>query len=54
MLKQRTAGLVADDHLFPMPHPRGIAVDDQGFYRSPLIAANNMNKLYSELVLLPV
>ena len=54
MRKQRTAGLIADDRLFPNPRPRGIAIDDQGFYRSPLIPANKMNKLYSELVLLPI
>jgi acetoacetyl-CoA synthetase len=54
MRKQRTAGLVADDRLFPTPLPRGIAIDDQAFYRSPLIVANELDQLYSELVLLPV
>src|SRR5262245_63738669 len=34
--RQRTAGLVADDHLFPLPCPQGIPIDDRGFYRSPL------------------
>ncbi|HJS86545.1 MAG TPA: acetoacetate--CoA ligase [Acetobacteraceae bacterium] len=51
--RQRTLALVADAHLFPKP-PRGISKVDYALYRSPLLEAPDLDKLYSELVLLPI
>lgn len=51
--RQRTLALVADQRLFPV-RPRGILKSDHTFYRSPLLDAGTLDKLYSELVLLPV
>jgi len=51
--RQRTLALVADERLFPVP-PRGIPKADYAFYRSPLLEAGDLDRLYSELVLLPI
>ncbi|MBV8614356.1 MAG: hypothetical protein JOY66_11385 [Acetobacteraceae bacterium] len=51
--RQRTLALVADERLFPVP-PRGIPKTDYALYRSPLLEAGDLDKLYSELVLLPI
>jgi acetoacetyl-CoA synthetase len=52
--RQQSAALVADKHLFPLPCPRGIPLNDHAFYRSSLFDARELDKLYSELVLLPI
>jgi len=51
--RQRTLALVADERLFPV-RPRGILKTDHTYYRSPLLDAGALDKLYSELVLLPI
>lgn len=51
--RQRTAVLVADARLFPT-RPRGPINEKHTYYRSPLFDAGHIDKLYSELVLLPI
>ena len=51
--RQRTLALVADERLFPVL-PRGIRKTDYALYRSPLLEAGDLDRLYSELVLLPI
>jgi acetoacetyl-CoA synthetase len=51
--RQRTAALVADARLFPV-RPRGMAHRKPTCYRSPLFDAGDLDRLYSELVLLPI
>ena len=48
--RQRTLALAADERLFPVP-PRGIPKRDYAVYRSPLLSARDLDKLYSEFVL---
>jgi acetoacetyl-CoA synthetase len=52
MRRQRTLFLFADERIFPV-QPRGVAFEDLQFYRSPQFDAADLDKLYSELVLLP-
>ncbi|MDQ2803818.1 MAG: phosphopantetheine-binding protein [Pseudomonadota bacterium] len=51
--RQRTLALVVDAGLFPV-QPRGATMHERGLFRSPLFGAGELDKLYSELVLLPV
>ncbi|MGY8661363.1 acetoacetate--CoA ligase [Bradyrhizobium sp. UFLA05-109] len=51
--RQRTAALVAEARLFPV-RPRGLLLPMQTCYRSPLLPAGDLDRLYSEFVLLPI
>lgn len=51
--QQRTVMLVAEAHLFPV-QPRGVRRPLRTCYRSPLLATGEFDKLYSEIVLLPI
>lgn len=51
--RQRTVFLTADARLFPV-RPRGVLASKYTCIRSPLFGAEEMDKLYSELVLLPI
>ena len=51
--RQRTAALVAEARLFPV-RPRGVLLPLRTCYRSPLLAAGDLDRLYSEIVLLPI
>lgn len=51
--RQRTVVLVAEASLFPV-RPRGVLVPLRTCYRSPLLAAGDLDRLYSEIVLLPI
>ena len=53
MRRQSTLLLVCDEHLFPA-RPRGVSFEAPTFYKSPLFEAHELDKLYSELALLPV
>jgi fatty-acyl-CoA synthase len=50
--RQRTFLLVCDERLFS-EQPKGLWVESPALYRSPLSAVGRLDKLYSELVLLP-
>jgi fatty-acyl-CoA synthase len=50
--RQRTLLLVFDEHLFGEP-PKGLPFDVPAFYKSTCFDAAELDKLYSELVLLP-
>ncbi|MBR0780168.1 acetoacetate--CoA ligase [Bradyrhizobium iriomotense] len=51
--RQRTAALVAEARLFPV-RPRGVVLPMSTCFRSPLTAAGELDRLYSEIVLLPI
>jgi acetoacetyl-CoA synthetase len=51
--RQRTAALVAEARLFPV-RPRGVMHPLRTCYRSSLLAAGELDRLYSEIVLLPI
>ena len=51
--RQRTAALVADARLFP-ERPRGQSVVTRMCHRSPLFDTDDLDRLYSEYVLLPL
>lgn len=51
--RQRTAALVAEARLFSV-RPRGVMLPLRTCYRSSLLAAGDIDRLYSEIVLLPV
>ena len=51
--RQRTCALAADERLFPV-RPRGVLKRDYALYRSSLLGAEDVDKLYSEIVLLPI
>jgi acetoacetyl-CoA synthetase len=51
--RQRTVALVAEARLFPV-RPRGVLRPMRTCYRSPLLAAGDLDGLYSEIVLLPI
>jgi acetoacetyl-CoA synthetase len=51
--RQRTAALVAEARIFPVP-PRGMMLPMITCFRSPLIADDELDRLYSEIVLLPI
>ena len=51
--RQRTAVLVAEARFFPV-RPRGVPVPLRTRYRSPQLAAGDLDRLYSEIVLLPI
>ena len=51
--RQRTAALVAETGLFPV-RPRGLMRSLRTCYRSPQLAAGDLDRLYSEIVLLPI
>ena len=53
MWRQRTLFLFADERIFPV-RPRGVPFEALQFYRSPRFVAADLDKLYSELVLLPL
>jgi len=53
MRRQRTLFLFADERIFPV-RPRGVSFEALQFYRSPRFVAADLDKLYSELVLLPL
>jgi hypothetical protein len=51
--RQRTAALVAEARLLPV-RPRGVLGPMRTCYRSSLLAAGDVDRLYSEIVLLPI
>jgi acetoacetyl-CoA synthetase len=51
--RQRTMALVAEARLFDV-QPRGMRLPMSTCYRSPLLAASDLDRLYSEIVLLPI
>ncbi|WP_431266737.1 GNAT family N-acetyltransferase [Dankookia sp. P2] len=51
--RQRTGALVADSRLWSVP-PRGIALPNHAVYQSATLDGRGIDKLYSELVLLPI
>jgi fatty-acyl-CoA synthase len=51
--QQHTLLLVCDERMFQEP-PKAFSFDAPMLYRSPLFKANELDKLYSEMVLLPV
>jgi acetoacetyl-CoA synthetase len=51
--RQRTAALVAEARLFP-DRPRGVVLPMSTCFRSPLTAVGELDRLYSEIVLLPI
>lgn len=51
--RQHTMALVAEARLFDV-QPRGIRLSMSTCYRSPLLTAGELDRLYSELVLLPI
>jgi len=51
--RQRTMALVADARLFPV-QPRGLRVPARTCFRSLQAAAGDLDRLYSEIVLLPI
>jgi acetoacetyl-CoA synthetase len=51
--RRRTTALVADARLFPV-RPRGVLVPLRTCYRSPQLTADDLDSLYSEIVLLPI
>ncbi|MBR1175857.1 acetoacetate--CoA ligase [Bradyrhizobium sp. KB893862 SZCCT0404] len=51
--RQRTAALVAEARLFPV-RPRGVVLPMSTCFRSPLTAVGELDRLYSEIVLLPI
>lgn len=51
--RQRTAALVADARLFKA-RPWGMTLSQRTCYRSPLLEADDVDGLYSEIVLLPI
>ncbi|WLA67647.1 GNAT family N-acetyltransferase [Bradyrhizobium diazoefficiens] len=51
--RQRTAALVADARLFKA-RPWGMTLSQRTCYRSPLLEADDVDGLYSEIVLLPM
>ncbi|MHC2234040.1 hypothetical protein [Bradyrhizobium diazoefficiens] len=51
--RQRTVALVAEARIFPVP-PRGMMLPMITCFRSPLIADGELDRLYSEIVLLPI
>ena len=53
MRRQRTLFLFADERIFPV-RPRGVSFEALQFYRSPRFVAADLDKLYSEVVLLPL
>jgi acetoacetyl-CoA synthetase len=53
MRRQRTVLLVCDEHLLP-ERPRGLTFEAPAFYKSAYFNATELDKLYSELVLLPI
>ncbi len=52
--RQKTLALVADERLFGEMRPRGLRKTDHACYRSPHLAPGEVDKLYSEFVLLPI
>ena len=53
LARQRTLGLVADARLFSVA-PRGLPMKEYTLYRSPVFEARDIDRLYSELVLVPI
>jgi acetoacetyl-CoA synthetase len=51
--RQRTVALVAEARLFRV-RPRGVMLPVRTCYRSPLLGAGEVDRLYSEIVLLPI
>jgi acetoacetyl-CoA synthetase len=51
--RQRSMALVAEARLFDV-QPRGMRLPMSTCYRSPLLAAGELDRLYSEIVLLPI
>jgi acetoacetyl-CoA synthetase len=51
--RQKTVFLVADSRLFER-RPRGVTIQDHALFRSPLFDSADLDKLYSEVVLLPL
>ena len=51
--RQRTAALVAEARLLPV-RPRGVVLPMSTCFRSPLAAVGELDRLYSEIVLLPI
>ena len=54
--RQRTVALMADPRLFRAPLPRGVRIrrQNQALFRSSLFEPEEIDNLYSELVLLPI
>jgi acetoacetyl-CoA synthetase len=51
--RQRTAALVVEAQPVEV-RPRGVTLPERTCYRSPILAAGDVDKLYSEIVLLPI
>jgi acetoacetyl-CoA synthetase len=51
--RQRTAALVAEMSLFPV-RPRGLMRSMRTCYRSPQLAPGELDRLFSEIVILPI
>jgi hypothetical protein len=51
---QRTAALAADARLLGPPRPAGIVLSRPAFFRSQTLAPEEIDNLYSQLVLLPI
>ena len=54
MLRQRTVAVMADERLFGLSRPSGIQLKNYELYRSESIDVLGLDKLYSEIVLLPI
>jgi acetoacetyl-CoA synthetase len=54
MRRQRTIALVVDEHLSPALRSHGIAFRNEALYRATTFDPRMLDKLYSELVLLPL
>ena len=52
--RQRSVALTAEAGLFGAPRPPGVVIRRPRLFRSPVLQAHELDKLYSELVLLPV
>jgi len=51
--RQRTGVLVADGHLFPLSTTRGVKLRKETLYRAASLDPLELDKLYSEIIVLP-
>ena len=54
MWRHRAVALVADEHLLPALYSRGIELKNESLYRAADFNPRELDKLYSELVMLPI
>jgi acetoacetyl-CoA synthetase len=52
--RQRSVALTAEAGIFGAPRPLGVVISRPMLFRSSVLQAHELDKLYSELVLLPV